>query len=77
MQQRPDDGDLLQPLAAGLLAVLLVLAGVVEARAQRRQELLGQRAHGAGHRLAEDHVPPQLQRRVWCRGEEKRSLTFV
>lgn len=68
MQQHSDDGYLLQPLAAGLLAVLLVLAGVVEPRPQRRQQLLRQRAQGARRRLAEDHISPQLKRRVCCRG---------
>lgn len=66
VQQNADGGYLFQPLAACLLAVFLVLAGVVEAQPQRRQQLLGQRAQGARRRLAEDHVPPQLQGRVWC-----------
>lgn len=61
VQQSTDDGDLLQPLAAGFLAVLLVFAGVVESQPQRRQHLLGQRAQGSRRRLAEDHIPPQLQ----------------
>lgn len=61
MHQRANDGDLLEPLAAGLRAVLLVLAGVVEARPQRRQELLGKSAEGTCRRLAEDHIPSELQ----------------
>lgn len=65
VQQHADGGYLLQPLAAGLLAVLLVLAGVVEPRPQRCQQLLRQRAQCARRRLAEDHIPSQLQSRVW------------
>ena len=71
VQQDSDDGDLLQPLAAGLLAVLLVLSGVVEAQPQRRQQVLGQRAQSPRRRLAEDHVPPQLQGRVCWRGSRE------
>lgn len=71
VQQNADDGYLLQPLAAGLLAVFLVLASIVEARPQGCQQLLGQRAQGARRRLAEDHVPSQLQGGVCCRGEEE------
>lgn len=65
VQQDTNDRYLLQPLPAGLLAVFLVLASVVEARAQCCQQLLGQRAQGSRRSLAEDHVPPQLQRCVW------------
>lgn len=60
VQQNADNRYLLQPLAAGLLAVLLVFTGVVEARAERRQQLLSQRAQGARGCLAEDHIPSQL-----------------
>lgn len=77
VHEHPDGGDLLQPLAAGLLAVLLVLAGIVEARAQRGQQLLGQGAEGSGGRLAEDHVPPQLQRCVWRVEEEEDERTAL
>lgn len=68
VQQNADDRYLLQPLAARLLAILLVLAGIVEAGAERRQQLLGQRTQGARCRLAEDHIPSQLQRCVWSWG---------
>lgn len=64
MHQRANDGYLLEPLAAGLHVVFLVLAGVVEARPQRCQELLGKSAEGTRRRLAEDHVPSELQGRI-------------
>lgn len=65
MHQRANGGYLLQPLAAGLHAVFLVLASVVEARPQCCQDLLGQSAEGTCGRLAEDHVPSELQGRIW------------
>lgn len=65
VQQCTNDRNLLQPLPAGLLAIFLVLASVVESRPQRHQKLLRQRAQSARRRLAEDHIPPQLQGRVW------------
>lgn len=65
MQQCTNDRNLLQPLAAGLLPIFLVLASIVESRPQRHQKLLCQRAQRSRRRLAEDHVSPQLQGRVW------------
>ena len=64
MQEDASGRHLLQPLAAGVPAALLVLAVVVVAVAQGRQQLLGEGAHGGHQRLAEDAVPPQLQLRV-------------
>lgn len=66
VQQNTDGRYLLQPLAAGLLAVFLVLASVVKPWPQCCQQLLGQRAQSTRRRLAEDHIPSQLQRCVWC-----------
>ena len=74
VEQHADGSRLLQPLTARVLAVFLVLASVVEVRPQRRQELLGQCAHSAHRTLAEDHVPLQLQSRVWGREEWMRGV---
>lgn len=65
MHQHANDRYLLQPLATGLRAVFLVLAGVVEPWPQRCQELLGESAEGTCRRLAEDHIPSELQRSIW------------
>lgn len=70
VQQNTNDRRLLQPLAAGLLAVFLILASIVEPRPQGCQQLLGQRAQGACRCLGENHVPSQLQGRVCCCGVE-------
>lgn len=72
VQQNANDRYLFQPLAAGLLAIFLVLAGVIEARPQCWQQLLCQCAQGTSSCLAEDHIPSQLQRCVWCWDGEKR-----
>lgn len=65
VEQHSDGRYLLQPFAAGLATVFLVLASIVETQPQCRQELLRQGAQGARHRLAEDHIPSQLQSGVW------------
>lgn len=61
VEQHSNGRYLLQPFAAGLSTVFLVLASIVESQPQCRQELLRQCAQGARHRLAEDHIPSQLQ----------------
>lgn len=71
MQQDACGRHLLQPLAAGVPAALLVLAVVVVAVAQGCQQLLGEGAHGGHQGLAEDAVPPQLQLCV-CRRRGRR-----
>lgn len=68
MQQDSGGRHLLQPLAAGVPAALLVLAVVVVAVAEGRQQLLREGAHGGHQGLAEDGVPAQLQIRVWGEG---------
>lgn len=61
MQEDPGGRHLLQPLAAGIPAALLVLAVVVVAVAEGCQQLLREGAHGGHQGLAEDGIPPQLQ----------------
>lgn len=68
MQEDAGGRHLLQPLAAGIPAALLVLAIVVVAVAERCQELLGESAHRGHQGLAEDGVPPQLQLGIWRAG---------
>lgn len=61
VQEDTGGRHLLQPLAAGVPAALLVLAVVVVAVAQGCQQLLREGTHGGHQGLAEDAVPSQLQ----------------
>ena len=75
VQEDAGGRHLLQPLAAGVPAALLVFAVVVVAVAQGRQQLLGEGAHSSHQRLAEDAVPPQLQLRVCGRRGPCRAIS--
>lgn len=68
MQEDASGRHLLQPLAAGVPAALVVLAVVVVAVTEGGQELLGEGAHGGHQGLAEDRVPAQLQLGIWRAG---------
>lgn len=69
VEEHPDRRDLLQPFAADLLAVVFIFTVVVEAKVQRPDQLLGQRAHRTHEGLAENRISSQLQLRVYTRGE--------
>lgn len=68
MQEDASGRHLLQPLAAGVPAALVVLAVVVVAVTEGGQELLREGAHGGHQGLAEDRVPAQLQLGIWRAG---------
>lgn len=68
MQEDASGRHLLQPLAAGVPAALVVLAVVVVAVTEGGEELLGEGAHGGHQGLAEDRVPAQLQLGIWRAG---------
>lgn len=61
VEEHSDGSDLLQPLLADLLALLLVLPAVVVAEVERGEQLFRQGADCAHQTLTENPVPTQLQ----------------